>query len=128
MAFLLNEFLVGFKMAWYRQWLGTFFTCKWLISTMSSYVSTKITRLLKWLRTFFANKCLLSGMSSHLALKAAWLENDSEHSLQVNDFSPEWVLWWVLRLIDTENWWCTSETVWQCAWWYDIMTLWWRIK
>ena len=30
-------------------------------------------------------------------------ENDLKHSLQVNGFSPEWVLQWVLRFPDDEN-------------------------
>ena len=36
-------------------------------------------------------------------LRAPEIENDLEHSLQINGFSPECVLRWVLRLSDSEN-------------------------
>ena len=57
----------------------------------------------KWLGTFFTSKWLLPWMSNRWILRLLDCENDLEHSLQVNGFSPEWVLRWLLRSPDLVN-------------------------
>ena len=64
---------MGFKTAWYRKWLGAFFTNKWLFSWMSARVCFKIAQFRKWLRTLFTSKWLLSWMASKVDFQMIFL-------------------------------------------------------